>query len=109
ELCQNPRSRNGGRIQPAILPKMNFREITETGIGERREERMAEINFREHGVAAWMPLFHRKMIDREQTREGGGRLGRAKREQERFSRSNLPVQGAGALLREGAGDDQERC
>src|SRR5205823_5685146 len=52
EPSQNPRAGQSVGLELAVLPEMNFGEVTEARIGERGEQRMFKINLAEHRVAA---------------------------------------------------------
>ena len=52
----DPRARQLVGGEPAVFPEMDFGEIAEAGIGERREERMLQINPPEHRV-----ILHRRL------------------------------------------------
>src|SRR6266496_2674396 len=69
ELHQDARVKNRCRIKPAILPEMNLREIAEARIGKRREEWIAKINFREHGVIVQTDLLDGKAVKTKQPRK----------------------------------------
>ena len=108
ELRDDARAGELRRVQSPILPEVNLGEVAEARVGERREERVLEINLREHRVGRHLCLVSGDGFLAEQSGQRPRDVPILERDENGFAVGQQAADGGGAFVGQGVRDDDKR-